>query len=225
MEKIKNYALVILCAVVIVMGCIMGAAFRAKNVYKRNYIASQDTLRTYEIKNGELLVAKKAYELSNRNLSDALSSTRKELKDIEQKLKSKIDYIAEIEGNVRIDTVTTTIVRDSISYVIRDGIYPFYYSDNYFSFEGQTNTHENKTFLYNLKMDLPLTVGLTKDNQIFVNTSNPYVTITDIKGAKVKPKHKHFSHGIQLGIGPAYSFIYNRFDFAIYAGYGLEYRF
>lgn len=225
MEKFKNYALAALCVIVIIMGCILGESFRAKKVYKRNYIASQDTLRIYETKNGELLVAKKAYELSNRKLSEALSSTRKELKDIEGKLKSKIDYIAEIEGNIKIDTVTVPIVKDSISYIIMDGVYPFYYTDRYFSFEGQTNTRENKTVLYNLKMDLPLTVGLTRDNQIFVNTSNPYVTITDIKGAKVKPKYRHFSHGIQLGIGPTYSFIHNKFDFAVYAGYGLEYRF
>lgn len=225
MEKTKNIIIATLSILIIVMGCIIGETYRAKRIYKRNYIASLDTLRTYKTKNGELLVAKKAYELSNKDLEDALDKSRNDLRDIEKRLQSKIDYIAEIEGNIRIDTIITTVVKDTTIYQLRDGIYPFYYSDRYFSLQGQTNTKENKTTLYNLKMDLPLTVGLTKDNQIFVNTSNPYVTITDIQGAKVKPKYRHFSHGIQLGIGPSYSLTGNHFDLSIYAGYGIEYRF
>ena len=60
--------------------------------------------------------------------------------------------------------------------------------------------------LRNIKMNAPLTVGLTNDYKIFVTTSNPYVSFGEIDGAVIdnsviKPRKKRFGWGLHGGIG------------------------
>ena len=81
--------------------------------------------------------------------------------------------------------------------------------------------------LDSVAMNVPLTVGLTDDYQIFVKTANPYVSFPSIDGAYIKApekvKSKHWNVGVQVGFGVQYGTIKKSFDVGPYVGFGVSY--
>lgn len=192
-----------------------------------NIDAYRDSLTVTKLKNGELLYDKKLYVIKSKELEEALAISKKEKSELENKLNSKIAYIAKLESSIRVDSIVVhdTIVKKNDSIEAS-----FSYSDKWMKFNGVTSIFGNKskTSINNLYINTPLQVGITDDYNIFVKSPNPYIDITSIEGAIIdgstlKPKQKRFTHGFQIGAGLGYGIIHNKFDIVVYGGYGVNF--
>lgn len=168
---------------------------------ENNIVAIQDTVKSYKLKNGELLYAQQGFLLEKAELEEYIDISKKTINELEKELDSKIALISKLEGNVRIDTLE---VVDSI-FINNDTLFNnFVYQDNWLYLNGLTKYYDNisNTTINIISMNAPITIGTTKDNQWFVTSENPYITFTDIKGANLeKAKPKRWSLGVQVGLG------------------------
>ena len=206
---------------------------RKKNdieVYKNNISVLNSELDSVRLKNGEMLYEINSLILEKNELEEYLDISKKEVKELEKTLKSKIAYIAQIEGQVKIDTL---LLHDSI-YIDANGNMSLYfdYEDKWVTLRGhstQTTFDDFYTCLDTLSMNVPLEVGLSEDYRIFVKSSNPYMYITDVKGAmieesKIRKMSKRFGLCVYLGWGIQYGVIHQKFDTGVQLGAGVYYR-
>ena len=108
----------------------------------------------------------------------------------------------------------------------------FNYTDKWVTLGGhstQTTFDDFYTTLDTLSMNVPLKVGLTDDSKIFVQSSNPYMHITDIQGAYVDESQlrkiiNRFGLCFYLGWGIQYGVINQKFDTGPQLGAGIYYR-
>lgn len=202
------------------------------NIANHNITALQDTITKYELKNKELLFFTNSLVIEKNELEKYLEISKREVKDLEKKLDSKLLYISQLEAQSNIDTIymETQTTKDSLYYRYSfEKIDPFYtikgYTDvNIINNIGLTTITENS-------MKLNLKVGLSEDWKIFVTTDNPYITFNNIEGALLdknmflkEQKIDRFSLGIQFGFGGHYGLVHNHFDYGPYLGIGVEYR-
>lgn len=168
---------------------------------ENNIEAIKDTVKTYKLKNDELLYAQQGFLLEKAELEKYIGISKKTINELEKELDSKIALISKLEGNVRIDTLE---VIDSI-FIDNDTLFNnFVYQDNWLYLNGLTKYYDNisNTTINTIAMSAPITIGTTKDNQWFVTSENPYITFTDIKGANLeKAKPKRWALGVQVGLG------------------------
>lgn len=232
----KNYQKYYLFAIILLVFIIIWLLGNntAKNdnikIYKNNIEALSNELDSFRLKNNELVVTKQNLILEKNELEEYLDISKKEIKELEKKLDSKIKYIASIEGKVTMDTVE---IHDSI-YIDPNGNMSLYfdYSDKWVTLAGhstQTTFDDFYTTLDTLSMNVPLKVGLTDDRKIFVQSSNPYMNITDIKGAYVDESQlrkiiNRFGLCFYLGWGVQYGVINQKFDTGPQGGFGIYYR-
>lgn len=206
------------------------------NDSEQNLKAAKGYITQVELKNSELLNARDSYVATINDLEELLDITKQEVKDIQRQLDSKVAYISKLESQTRIEYVE--VVRDSIIYVDNTTnhiITPFHYRDEWISFNGKNEFKFEPEFDYttsisNININTPLTVGLTNDYQIFVTSSNPYVSFTNIEGAVIdksvlKPRKKRFNWGLQLGFGATYDIVDKDIAVGPYAGVGVEFNF
>ena len=179
------------------------------NKAETNLKALTDTVHTYKLKNGELMYEKQGFIAEKAELEKYIGVKESEIKDIERKLKSALATIARLEVQVRIDTIHMT---DSVE-VLPDSTYNchFKYEDNWIALDGTTQVKldpfNSHTVMNSINMDVPLKVGMTKDDKWFVTTDNPYVEFSTIEGANIeKAKPKRFSLGVQLGVGGVFGY-------------------
>ena len=199
------------------------------NQSEQNIIAYKGQIEQLKLKNGELLSAKDSYLLNKNQLEEELNITKKEVKELEGKLNSSLAYIAQIKSQIRIDTVT--LVKDSIIY--KDGNITevqFNYKDEWFGLKGSTDLTVPSTTLYDINMIVPLTLGLTNDYRLFIQSPNPYVYFTDmdgavINGSKLAPKKKRWNFSIQGGMGICYDIISKNIGVGPYGGMGISFNF
>lgn len=226
----KNiYIIISLISILILILIIFHKRSKEENL-QQNLNAAIDTLTITKLKNQELLYEKKIFILKIDELNKYLNISKKEINTLKKELNSKISYISKISSSIKIDS--TININDSI-YFINDTIKNiFSYSDKWLQFAGKTLIYKeySKTTLDKLYIPTNLTIGLTENNDIFVKSENPYLTINNIEGSIIKgsnlnPSSKKFSHGLQLGIGPTYGIINRKFDLSIYLGYGIEFSF
>lgn len=203
---------------------------------EQNLKAARGHIEQVELKNGELLTSRDSYIATINDLEDLLDISKKEAKEIQRQLDSKIAYISKLESEVRVEYIET--VRDSIIYIDNDpnvATSTFRYNDKWVDLIGRNDFTFGEKFSYNtiiesLSIDVPLNVGLTNDYQIFVKTPNPYVSFTNIDGAVIdnsvlKPRKKRFNWGLQLGFGATYDIIDKDIAVGPYAGVGAEFNF
>lgn len=227
-NKIQKYV-VIMAIEALILGAVGLYIHRSKNAQldraNQNLIAMSDTIREVRLKNGDLLFEKSAWILKEKELTNVLDVTEKELKDLKRKLGSSLEYIAFLEGNVRIDTLVT--VQDSIVYVADTQVHKFVLQNPWLDIKGY---HANtQTTFESIDIAVPLMVGLSEDYKIFVTSSNPYVSFNNIQGAVLdksklvrKPK---FSWGIQFGVGGQYGLVHKNWDVGPYLGVGGQLNF
>lgn len=200
------------------------------DVYKNNIKSLTSELDSTKLKNGDMMYTIQSLILEKDELEKYLNVSKKEIKELERKLDSKVKYIASIEGKVTIDTL---VLRDSI-YIDPNGNMSLYfdYTDKWVTLGGhstQTTFDDFYTTLDTLSMNVPLKVGLTDDRKIFVQSSNPYMHITDIQGAYVDESQlrkiiNRFGLCFYLGWGIQYGVINQKFDTGPQAGFGVYYR-
>lgn len=200
----------------------------------QNLIAYKGQLSEVELQNKNLLVAKDSYIATINDLEEQLDITKKEAREIQRQLNSKIAYIAKIEQSVKVEYVE--VVKDSIVYINNQhAIAKFHYNDEWMRFEGENefrfgNNFDYTTKVQNISITAPLTIGLTNDYQVFVTTPNPYITFTDIEGSVIensvlRPHKKRFSWGVQFGFGTTYDVIEKDLAIGPYGGIGVEFNF
>ena len=167
-----------------------------------NIRALNDTVRSYEMKNGDLMFEKCAMELSNKELKATLDLTEQERKDIERKLGDALKNIAVLKGKLSTDTL---VMHDTVT--IHDGVTDirFGYEDKWLSINGNTvcKDDECSTTVSSLSIDMPLKVGYSSNNKFFVTTSCPYASFSDITAAEL-PKSKkpsRWSLSVEMGVG------------------------
>lgn len=228
----KIYLFVIVLLVFVIIWLLGNNTSKNDNIkiYKNNIEALSNEVDSFRLKNNELVVAKQNLILEKNELEEYLDISKKEIKELEKKLDNKIKYIASIEGKVTIDTIE---IHDSI-YIDPNGNMSLYfdYSDKWVTLAGhstQTTFDDFYTTLDTLSMNVPLKVGLTDDRKIFVQSSNPYMNITDIKGAYVDESQlrkfvNRFGLCFYLGWGIQYGVINQKFDTGLQLGAGIYYR-
>lgn len=204
------------------------------DVANQNIKAYKGQIETLELKNNDLMVSRDSYIATINDLEELLDITKKEAKEIQRQLDSKIAYISNIEQSIKVEYVE--VVKDSIIYVNNQQVITkFHYNDEWLSFNGENNFKFGNNFDYtthiqNININAPLKVGLTNDYQIFVTTPNPYISFTDIDGAVIdnsvlKPKKKRLNWGLQFGFGAMYDVIDNDVSIGPYGGLGAEINF
>jgi hypothetical protein len=197
---------------------------------EQNLTAYKGQMEQLELKNGELIATRDSYILDKKNLEEALNVSKSEVKELERKLNSSLAYIANMESQVRIDTVT--IVKDSIIYDEGDiAQIHFDYDDDWFGVKGTTDLTgpEITTSLYDIKMYVPIQWGMTDNYKIFVKSDNPYVSFTNLDGAvidgsKIIPKQRKFGLSVQGGFGVNYDLIKKNLGVGPYLGVGVHWR-
>jgi hypothetical protein len=237
-DKVKNILWHILEAVIFlaIISCVWNYYSNKNDINQQNLKAAQNELYEVKLKNGELMTVRDSYIATIDDLEELLDISKKEVKDIQRKLDSKIAYISKLESTTRIEYIE--VVRDSIIYVNNnpdDIIAPFHYDDRWLNITGQNNIKLGETFdcttvLNEISINTPLTVGLTNDYQIFVSSPNPYLKFNEIEGAvldksKFRPKKKLINWGFQVGVGPMYDILDNDIAVGVYCGIGAEINF
>lgn len=197
---------------------------------EQNLIAYKGQMEQLELKNGELISTRDSYILDKKNLEEALEVSKDEVKMLEKKLESSLAYIANMESQIHIDTVT--IVEDSIIYDEGDiAQIHFEYDDDWFGVKGTTDLTgpEITTSLYDIKMYVPIQWGMMDNYKIFVKSDNPYVSFTNLDGAvidgsKLIPKQRKFGLSIQGGFGVNYDLLKKNLGVGPYLGVGVHWR-
>lgn len=224
----------------IILLLLLGIIFGVRNYYnnkldisEQNLKAAQTELKEVKLKNGELLAYRDSYIAKINDLENLLGISKKEIKELQKNLDSKIAYISNIESKIKIEYIET--VRDSIVYITKDSAESkFKYYDEWVALMGKNRFKFNEEFSYNttiesLEVAVPLNVGLTNDYQIFVKTPNPYIQFTTIDGAVIdksilKPKKQRWSHGFHFGFGVQWGILNKSFDIGPQIGYSVHFN-
>lgn len=223
-----NLTYIIIACLLIMFGWSCYRLSQVKNqrdIIEQNYRAASDSLHTFILDNEYLMYEKDAYILKESELTEILDITQKELNEVKKKLNSSIDYISKIDGMVKVDTIyasdTIFYNKDSIPFI------SFGYKDEWLSINGTTNFKPLKTTITNIQIPLTVETGLTTDNNIFVKTDNPYVTIQDVRGAIINDKKFKIDlrHKFYIGMGLQYGLFNNDIDFGPQFGYGFSITF
>ena len=211
------------------VAAVVTAFFVGKNSSKQNYeyfkqnqIASTDSIHSLLRENGTLLQWKASHILKESELSDSIKLLQKELG-------SKISQISQIKTKIVFDTIyinSSNITNDTINNRIN-----FMYNDKWLSFKGIYNKYPQSFNIYNINIPTNLSIGVTKDHNIFINSDNPYLKVSDISGAyvienmmKVKTEKK-WHHGVGVGFGIQYGLIKNKIDIGPQISYNVIYKF
>lgn len=181
--------------------------------WENNYYTSIDSITEIVTKNNELIYERDNYKL---NYDELNKEQQKRIKELEKELNKKINYISELEGNIKIDTLIITdsvYVSDDITNIVFD------YRDDWFEVNGVTKLDRDTTTTINrLYIDVPLTLGISqKDSKssVFVTTPNPYVTFSKIEGTELNNTPKSFQHWmwtIEGGVDIQYGLLHKSLD-------------
>jgi hypothetical protein len=228
----KKTIILLLVEAIIFLSILFGGYYnmsRKLDVAYQNIETYKGDVDNLELKNGELISIRDSYIMDKKEIQEELDITKKQYRELEKLLDSKIAYISKLEATIRVDSVVT--IRDSIVYV-GDEITSilFTYNDNWVKFVGESDILEKKTALYDISIDAPLTIGLTDNYQLFVKSPNPYVHFSSIDGyvvdeSKLYPKKQKWSWGLQGGFGALYGLNQKQFDVGFYLGIGVEKKF
>ena len=203
------------------------------DVLETNIIGYRDSLKTVELKNGELVSYKQSLILTNDALREELNMSKSEIKDLEKKLDSKIAQVNKLSSMLQMkDTVfmegdTVYVNPDSTSTKI------FKWNDKWTSLTANvtgTSIYDSDLSLYDIKIKVPLEFGITEDYKVWAKSPNPYLIIEDISsvtvyGSNIYPKRKRWSCGLQSGFGTGYDIISRQLVIGLYVGIGAEYNF
>ena len=199
------------------------------SVAEHNITSLTDTIHSVELKNGELMQWNQALVVDNSMLKDELASENLSKKEIERTLNSKIQNLTKIIAEFRPDTIHLT---DTVQvHPNGDITTEFQYSDDFLRLSGKTLIEleylTSKTTINNLSVRVPLTVGLTKDNQVFVTSQNPSASIELLESFSLDQKmyNQHrLGLGVYTGFGFSYGLIERKIDLGPQVGVGLYYR-
>ena len=223
MKITKNSIIALIVTTLMLIFSISGCVYKCNRdqitILKQNLRAAQDTVEVFKLSNGNLLYEKAAYILNEKDLLKQLNMA----KEIKKKVGQPI-YITDIQPVIKYDTINT--VKDSIIYKNGDLDYTFKHNDKWLSFRGHTLIKDSipSTQIFDIFIPTSLKVGLTKDYNIFVEPTNPYMAITSIEGAVLNKsslvKKPKFTHGLTIGLGVQYGILNKQIDIGPQISYG-----
>ena len=202
-SSVKNILIIILVGICIALAMSTTCTARKNKILEHNIKALNDTVECMTLKNGELVYAKDALILEKAELEQYLDISKKECKELEEKLNSKLAYIAKLEGTIKADSL---VMHDTVMVSGDTATIHFSYFDDWLTLEGTTKYHneEASTIMNCIGWELPLKVGFTDDYRTVVTSSCPYVTFPYVESAIIeggvanqKPK--------RWGVGPTFT--------------------
>lgn len=169
--------------------------------YRNNIEALNDTIHYLQDKNGNLVATKLAFESDIKTLKLLNEDLYNEIDNL--KLKNKIDNVTYFTGvidNPEQDTLYI-VSHDTISQGFSKD---FAFNNEYRTLEGNVN-YQNDTVGVSINKDqvkFDYTVAMDKDNHIYIKSTNPYVSYSEITGFTVpKEKKKRFYTGPSISAG------------------------
>lgn len=193
-----------------------------------NLRATQDTLSLVALENESLLGSRLSTILEKEQALQALEISKAEYKELEKKLDSKIERISRVE---------TKIVRDTVwlePTIKTDTLIIYRLVDPYMRAQLSYLRDSESLRLDSLSIPLDLTIGYTSDYRFFVNSSNPYLQINNIKSSliaeetpvtKRRSLRSRLSLGVGVGPGLYYSLTGNGIDIGLGATIGVNLKF
>lgn len=177
-----------------------------KHAYNNNIIALTDTIKYYKGKNKELVASKKMIETSFNNIKYINDSLYNVLKSISVKNPDNVVYIETVIMDEKHDTIWKTPIISSVvnnKYIKKD----FDFSNQYRTLKGYVYLNKPDTLGLSIEQN-DVTADFTvaqKDNNVYINSNNPYIKYNNIIGIKNqserKTKTKRFGVGPYIGIG------------------------
>lgn len=224
----------VLVALLLIFGLRMREMKNDNKILDNNYHAALEQVDVLRLKNGNLLAERSSFVASISDLEKLLNISKKEVSELQRKLAGKLLYISKLEEEIEFrdehpSVDTLTVYKDS------SFIYKFSFSNDWYSVAGTSsiNNFLATTTLDKVKMNIPLTVGLTEDWKIFVETPNPYVSFNSINGAVLdrdtylkQKKVQRWGLSISLGFYGGYNLVgTRRFYLGPGGGIGVSYKF
>lgn len=188
--------------------------------YKNNIEALNDTIRTYQDKNGNLVATKLGFESDMKTLKLLNEDLYNQIKTLKTK-KSPVTatYIQGVIENPKQDTIWKV---DSFEVASKGFDKRFDFNNKWRSLEGNIFYHNDSAGI-NITRDqvvFDYTIAMDKSNNIYVRSANPYVKYNQISGFKIPtPKRKRWSLGPAVGFG--YNPIQNKASLSV--GISLNY--
>ena len=235
MSNINKYLIGAIIVLVLALGFTWAQNSNLQKTNKKwvhNYETLRDSMELVTTKNGEILFENNSLIIQKNELENALNISKKQVKDYEKTLGSKLAYISKLEAKLEIKD-TVVVEKEKIIHDTLTNSYLMSYCDDWFKFDERfslENPKEPRFDIYNINMNVPLKVGLTDDYTIFVTSPNPYFSATDIEGAVIDgsrfaPKKSHWTFGFYAGWGLGYGIINKQLDTGPQAGVGIGFRF
>ena len=231
----KSWVIIVLEAImfIILLGSIARCSFDKIDLLEHNISAYKSQIEYVELENSNLLIAKESLILSESQAREELEMTKEETRELKKKLGSAVAQINKLESLIELKD--TVFMKGDTVYVDKNDNTTkiFTWNDQWTSLKAKvfgSSIQDSELLIYDLKMNLPITFGVTNDYKVFATSPNPYVKFTDmssatIYGSSVAPKRKRFHHGIFVGFGVNYGIITNKVDIGPSLGYGFMYSF
>lgn len=228
---------IILIAEALMFIFLLGAVSRCSsnkiNLLEHNIGAYKSQIELVELDNKNLLVAKESLILSESEAREELEMTKSEVNELKRKLGSAVAQINKLQSQIELKD-TVYMKGDTVYVDKKDNVTKqFSWNDDWTSINatifGKT-IQDSQLSIDRLKMNIPITFGVTDDYKVFATTPNPYVTFTDmstatIYGSSVAPKKKRWNFSAHGGFGVHYGLFGKAIDVGPYVGAGVSYNF
>ncbi len=205
LSYIKNRIIAIAPYVcIIVLFCVLYSKCQSNKVQLANIKALNSDIKTYKLKNGQLVLSKDVLQYTNQQLKESVLSKDAAMKEMASKF-SKIKIATNIIGGVKVDSLPI-VYRDTVPFEFdRQGeIHTKEYSVNY-------NSNQQGVLLSNLKVPDTLTIisGIKKKwfwgeekNVVDITNSNKCVIIETVNQYETAPKKKFWeTNWFKVGVG------------------------
>lgn len=231
----KSWIVIVLEAImfIILLGAISRCSSDKIDLLEHNISAYKSQIEYVELENSNLLIAKESLILSESQAREELEMTKEETRELKKKLGSAVAQINKLQSQIELKD-TVYMKGDTVYVDKKDNTTKiFTWNDHWTSLRAKlwgSSIQNSQLSIYDLKMNIPITFGVTDDYKVFATSPNPYVTFDDmtsatIYGSSVAPKRKRFHHGIFVGFGVNYGIITNKVDIGPSFGYGFMYSF
>ena len=204
----KNKILIVTTFIVIVVIVVQALSLKntREKLYRteRNLSATQDTVKTYKLKNGSYMSEIKSFEVTKSELKKINNDRYKSLKSVRGDLSSALEI------NYRYQKKIDSLGKFS-SVSLKDTTYKFsdHYSDsslyvsvsNLVTIDSKKGNLTNRIFFDSVAIDGTMNVGTTPNN-VFVNHDSN--TTIDMKNYNIPSKKRIITLGIGAYIGVGY---------------------
>lgn len=233
MNKLNTWLVVIVAILALLVGILWTNNVnmqRSNNNWKHNYEVLQDSVEVIKTKNGELLFENGSLIIEKNELQEALDLSKEQIKDYEKALGSSLAYITKLESQLEIkDTIRiTNIIHDTLT-----NSYSMHYQDEWLRFDElfSLKSPTSPTMdVFNIHMNVPITVGIGDNYNIIVTSPNPYFEVSSIDGAVIDGEQfakrlSRWTFGAYAGFGLNYDLIHNTMGVGPQVGVGIGFRF